>query len=57
MEDTLTPDDLQRFIPFDELSLTAVQELIPHFHVSHTAAGNVLFKRGTLCLYQHGQHS
>ena len=46
MEDSLKPEDLQRFIPFDELSATAVQELIPHFRVSQKGAGKIVFKRG-----------
>jgi len=46
MEDILKPEDLQRFIPFDELSLNAVQELIPHVRLTQKEAGKVVFKRG-----------
>ena len=46
MEDILKPEDLQRFIPFDELSLNAVQELIPHVRTTQKAAGKIVFKRG-----------
>lgn len=53
MEDSLKPEDLQRFIPFDELSETAIQELIPHFRVTRKEAGKLVFKRGSQDEYCH----
>lgn len=38
--------DIQRFIPFDELSAEAVVELWPHFRFYRSSAKQVLFKRG-----------
>lgn len=51
MEDTkgpeLTPAQIQRFIPFDELSEGAISELLPHFRAYQAEAKKMLFKRGT----------
>lgn len=42
----LTPEQVQRYIPFDELSLGAIAELMPHFRVYRVGAKKILFKRG-----------
>lgn len=38
--------DIQRFIPFDELSESAIHELWPHFRFYTVPAKQILFKRG-----------
>lgn len=38
--------DIQRFIPFDELSAEAIVELWPHFRFYRSAPKQILFKRG-----------
>lgn len=45
-EHPLSTEQIQRFIPFDELSESAVAELLPHFRLYQTDAKKVLFKRG-----------
>ena len=42
----LTPEQIQRFIPFDELSAGTVSELLPHFRPYRVDANKILFKRG-----------
>lgn len=42
----LTPEQIQRFIPFDELSVNAIQELLPYFRFYQADAKKILFKRG-----------
>lgn len=42
----LTPEQIQHFIPFDELSVGAITELLPHFRFYRVDAKKVLFKRG-----------
>lgn len=42
----LTTEQIQRFIPFDELSAHAVSELLPHFRAYSLADKKILFKRG-----------
>lgn len=37
---------LQQFVPFDELSPDAVNELLPHFRIQELPAKKMLFKRG-----------
>ena len=50
MEETtstgLSPEQIQRFIPFDELSPGAVTDLMPHFRFYQADAKKMLFKRG-----------
>lgn len=43
---TVNPEQIQRFIPFDELTAGTVTELFPHFRFYRTEAKKVLFKRG-----------
>jgi signal-transduction protein with cAMP-binding, CBS, and nucleotidyltransferase domain/rhodanese-related sulfurtransferase len=43
----LTPEQVQRFIPFDELSLETIAELMPHFRPYSAPAMKMLFKRGS----------
>lgn len=42
----LTTEQIQRFIPFDELSAHAVSELLPHFRAYSLDDKKILFKRG-----------
>ncbi|WP_430459960.1 cyclic nucleotide-binding domain-containing protein [Thalassolituus sp. LLYu03] len=43
----LSPLQIQRFIPFDELSENTIAELMPHFRAYRAEAKKMLFKRGT----------
>jgi len=43
----LSAQQVQRFIPFDELSVETITGLLPHFRPYRTEAKTVLFKRGT----------
>ncbi|MCD8521123.1 MAG: cyclic nucleotide-binding domain-containing protein [Saccharospirillaceae bacterium] len=45
-EPLLSTAQIQRFIPFDELSAHAVSELLPHFRAYSLADKKILFKRG-----------
>ena len=42
----LNIDIIQRFIPFDELTATIINELMPHFRYYETEPRKILFKRG-----------
>lgn len=42
----LSAEQIQKFIPFDELALSAITELMPHFRFYQVAAKRVVFKRG-----------
>ncbi len=42
----LTTEQIQRFIPFDELSAHTVSELLPHFRAYSLGDKKILFKRG-----------
>lgn len=42
----VTAEQVQRFIPFDELSEHAIADLLPHFRLYKVAAKRVIFKRG-----------
>lgn len=42
----LTPSQIQRFIPFDELSEGTIAELLPHFRAYNADTSKMLFKRG-----------
>lgn len=46
MEDTISIEQIQHFVPFDELSEQAVEELKPHFRQHQLDAKKILFKRG-----------
>lgn len=46
MEGLLTAERLKNFIPFDELSDSALTELLPHFRIEEVPARKILFKRG-----------
>ena len=50
MEDNNNPDllsgQIQRFIPFDELSIEAIGEISTHFRSYQVAPRSILFKRG-----------
>lgn len=46
MEDTISTEQIHHFVPFDELSLQAIEELMPHFRIHTLAAKKILFKRG-----------
>lgn len=43
---SLAPQHLQRFIPFDELSDSALAQLLPYFEVHQFGTGKVIFRRG-----------
>lgn len=43
---TLTAEQVQQFIPFDELSESAIADLLPHFRLYSVPAKRVIFKRG-----------
>lgn len=45
-EPALSTAQIQRFIPFDELSAHAVSELLPHFRAYSLGDKKILFKRG-----------
>lgn len=45
-EPQLTAEQVQRFIPFDELSLPAITDLLTHFRLYQVPAKRVIFKRG-----------
>src|SRR5690554_6374409 len=42
---TLTAEQVQQFIPFDELSESAIADLLPHFRLYSVPARRVMFKR------------
>lgn len=42
----LSAEQVQRFIPFDELSKHTIADLLPHFRLYQVAAKRVIFKRG-----------
>lgn len=46
MSTALHADQLQHFVPFDELSIDIIEGLIPHFEIRTLAAKKILFKRG-----------
>lgn len=46
MEDTINTEQIQHFVPFDELSEHAIEELKPHFRMHSLEAKKILFKRG-----------
>lgn len=46
MEKALSPTELQKFIPFDELSENTVTELMAHMQITTPGPSKVVFKRG-----------
>ena len=46
MEDSINIEQIQHFVPFDELSEQAIEELMPHFRQHELGAKKILFKRG-----------
>ncbi|WP_420589945.1 cyclic nucleotide-binding domain-containing protein [Bacterioplanoides sp.] len=46
MEDAINIEQIQHFVPFDELSEQAIEELMPHFRQHELGAKKILFKRG-----------
>lgn len=46
-DSTLIAEKIQKFIPFDELSIPAICELLPHFRFYQAGAKKIIFKRGT----------
>lgn len=46
MEATLRIEQIQKFVPFDELSEQTIEELLPHFRCHQLGANKILFKRG-----------
>jgi CRP-like cAMP-binding protein len=46
MEDAINIEQIQHFVPFDELSEHAIEELLPHFRQHQLGAKKILFKRG-----------
>lgn len=45
-QSTLSAEEIQQFIPFDELSPHTIDDLLPHFRLYKVAAKRVIFKRG-----------
>lgn len=45
---TLTAEQIQRFIPFDELPVSIIHELLPHFRAYSADSKKLLFKRGSM---------
>ncbi|UTW49180.1 cyclic nucleotide-binding domain-containing protein [Bacterioplanoides sp. SCSIO 12839] len=46
MESTLRIEQIQHFVPFDELSEATIEELMPHFRYHQLNSKQILFKRG-----------
>lgn len=46
MDNTLRIEQIQHFVPFDELSTSAIEELMPHFRYHQLDSHKILFKRG-----------
>jgi len=46
MADSISIEQIQHFVPFDELSAQAIEELQPHFRHHQLEAKKILFKRG-----------
>ena len=49
----ISAERLQNFIPFEDLSLNALEELLPHFKVQSLKPKGLLFKRGQVDEYCH----
>lgn len=47
MEDSISIEQIQNFVPFDELSEQTIEELLPHFRQHELGPKKILFKRGT----------